>query len=79
MAVTEALMALFAKELVPAPRVAAAVERMERAGLLAKGGKAPAAAPEDSEEALLGWADAACRALAKTAAEEDDGVRKLSF
>lgn len=62
LAMTEAMMSLFAKEQVNPDRALSAIERMDSAGLIADEDKIKCEAKEP-EQALLAWADACCKVL----------------
>ena len=79
MAVTEALMSLFIKELVNLDRVMSVVKRLDNIKTSSTSSASPAspASPTDQEEALLLWVNRSCQALKKKAeAELDQEVRE---
>ncbi len=72
MAVTEALMSLFLKELVSVDRVLATVRRFRKAGLLDDPEGDDAENSIDQEEALLYWVEMCCQALKNRVAKEQE-------
>ena len=80
MAVTEALMSLFIKELVNLDRVMSVVKRLDKVivGGSSTSASSPTSPPSDQEEALLLWVNKSCQALKKKAELElDQEVRYL--
>ena len=67
MAVTEALMSLFLKELVATEKVLEVVRRLEKSFNLTE---TNSASPTDQEEALLIWVNKCCQVVKKKAEGE---------
>lgn len=68
MAVIEAIMILYAKEVVTPDRVLAAVQRFNH------GRNAPPPTPENYEQGLLLWVSHACAALKKRIEQESESA-----
>lgn len=70
MAVLESMMVLYAKEVVTADRVLAAVQRFNFSGSAPMSETGMIAPPQDHEQGLLLWVSHACSALRKRIGQE---------